>query len=206
MSSHLFDGEWRMVIHYLLPLAAFIAGIFLTEWISLLFAENRLIRWQQIILAAEAAVLASVAFIMHKHDSTAAVLVSFSCAMQVQAFRQAGGLSYASTMIIGNLRSGTEEFALFLREHKKERLHYALFYFGVILVFALGAGAGGVLSQLLGLRAILVSALALLLAFALMFIRTKTDNSLPGGAGDEAKTAPEAPGSGADNTSVTPSP
>ena len=37
----------------------------------------------------------------------ATVLVSFACAMQVQTFRKVNGYSYASTMCIGNLRSGT---------------------------------------------------------------------------------------------------
>ena len=175
MSRHMFDREWRMVLHYLFPVLAFIVGIFVTAWVSFLFGQSRRIRWQQIILATEVAVLSVVAFIPHQYDSVATVLVSFSCAMQVQAFRQAGGLTYASTMIIGNLRSGTEELSLFLHEHKKERLFYALFYFGVILVFALGAGVGGVLSTVLGLRSILVSAGALVIVFGIMFIKSKPD-------------------------------
>ena len=33
-------------------------------------------------------------------------LVSFSCAMQVQSFRKVASYAFASTMCIGNLRSG----------------------------------------------------------------------------------------------------
>ena len=41
--------------------------------------------------------------------------VSFACAMQVQAFRKINGYPYASTMCIGNLRSGVEAFSAYLR-------------------------------------------------------------------------------------------
>lgn len=71
---------------------------------------------------------------------TATILVSFSCAMQVQAFRKVDGYSYASTMCIGNLRSGTASLSMYFRERRPEFLKQALYYFGIILFFALGAG------------------------------------------------------------------
>lgn len=75
----------------------------------------------------------------------AAMLVSFACAIQVQTFRKVGGYSYASTMCIGNLRSGTAALSMYLRDKKKEQLRQAGYYFGVILAFAIGAGIGGVI-------------------------------------------------------------
>ena len=99
----------------------------------------------------------------------ATVLVSFSCAMQVQTFRKVNGHSYASTMCIGNLRSCTAALSVYLREKKPEQLEMSLYYFGVILFFAIGAGIGGVLSVHLGFRAIWVSSGLLLISFLLMF-------------------------------------
>ena len=99
----------------------------------------------------------------------ATVLVSFSCAMQVQTFRKVNGHSYASTMCIGNLRSGTAALSVYLREKKPEQLEMSLYYFGVILFFAVGAGIGGILSVHLGFRSIWVSSGLLLISFLLMF-------------------------------------
>ena len=99
----------------------------------------------------------------------ATVLVSFSCAMQVQTFRKVNGHSYASTMCIGNLRSGTAALSVYLREKKPEQLEMSLYYFGVILFFAVGAGIGGVLSVHLGFHAIWGSSGLLLISFLLMF-------------------------------------
>ena len=70
----------------------------------------------------------------------ATIMVSFACAMQVQTFRKVGGYSYASTMCIGNLRSGTAAFSHYLQDKKTEQLKQAAYYFGIIFLFAIGAG------------------------------------------------------------------
>ena len=98
------------------------------------------------------------------------MLVSFSCAMQVQAFRKVRGYGYASTMCIGNLRSGMESLSQFLRNKDRASLTKALHFFSIILFFAIGAGAGGALSNLLYTKTIWVSPL-LLTAVAVMMIK-----------------------------------
>ena len=67
------------------------------------------------ILLAEIGILAIVGFIPNAYNMIATVMVSFACAMQVQTFRKVGGYSYASTMCIGNLRSGTAALSLYLK-------------------------------------------------------------------------------------------
>ena len=49
-----------------------------------------------------------------------------------------------------------------------EALRKALHYYGIICVFALGAGAGGICSLHIGLRAIWISSLLLCIAFGMM--------------------------------------
>ena len=100
----------------------------------------------------------------------ATTLVSFACAMQVQTFRKVSGYSYASTMCIGNLRSGTAALSVYFREHKKDQLRQSLYYFGIILFFAIGAGIGGNLSAHYGLHTIWISDGLLCISFVLMFI------------------------------------
>ena len=97
-------------------------------------------------------------------------MASFACAMQVQSFRKVNGYSYASTMCIGNLRSGTAALSVYFREKKSKQLKQAMYYFGIILMFALGAGIGGNLSIRYGIRMIWVSCGFLMISFLLMFI------------------------------------
>ena len=51
---------------------------------------------------------------------------------------------------------------------RPEALRKALHYYGIICVFALGAGAGGICSLHIGLRAIWISSLLLCIAFGMM--------------------------------------
>ena len=97
-------------------------------------------------------------------------IVSFSCAMQVQAFRKVNGYAFASTMCIGNLRSGTEMLCAFFRTHERNLLRDALRYGGVILSFAVGAGLGSVAALAWGAPAIWCSCVFLAVSFGLMFL------------------------------------
>ena len=152
------------------PLLSFAAGVFLTEQIEFRYKEDRRIHWRQRVLLIEILLLGIVGFIPAEFNVAANMLVSFTCAMQVQAFRKVHGYGYASTMCIGNLRSGTESISHYLRSRDRMSLMKACHFFGIILFFAVGAGVGGVLSQRLSVRTIWVS-LLLLMAVTLMMIK-----------------------------------
>lgn len=171
MSQHFMTGEWIDGLRYLLPLLSFAIGVFMAERIQSRFRYARRLHWRQGILLIEILILFAVGFMPESMDMAATVLVSFSCAMQVQTFRKMDGYSYASTMCIGNLRSGTAALSTFLRERRPEQMRQALYYFGIIFFFALGAGGGGNLSIRIGYPAIWISSLLLLISFGLMFTK-----------------------------------
>lgn len=169
MSQHFMMGEWKDGLKYLLPLLAFAFGVLAAERIQAQFRFARWLHWRQGILLLEIAILLIVGFLPQTLNMTATILVSFSCAMQVQAFRKVDGYSYASTMCIGNLRSGTAAFSMYLRDKRPEQLRQSLYYFGIILFFAIGAGIGGNLSMRYGIHMIWVSVGCLLVSFFMMF-------------------------------------
>lgn len=169
MSQNFMSGDPAGGLRYMLPLLSFALGIFAAERIEYFFKEKNRIHWRQIVILIEALVLAAVGFMPREYHMIANMLVSFTCAMQVQTFRKVHGFGYASTMCIGNLRSGTESLSQFMRTHEKPALYKALHFFGIILIFAIGAGVGGVLSGWLGVRTIWISVGVLLIAGAMMF-------------------------------------
>ena len=170
MSQHLMEGNWMRALHYLFPVLAFAFGVLVAERIGHTYKNARKIHWRQIVVLIEILILLAVGFMPQKFNMAATMLVSFACAMQVQTFRKVSGYSYASTMCIGNLRSGTEAFTSYLQTHDREKLKKALYYFGIILFFGLGAGIGGNLSIRFGFRMIWVSSGLLLISFLLMFV------------------------------------
>lgn len=125
--------------------------------------------WRQGILLAEIVLLFIVGFVPRELDMLATILVSFACAMQVQSFRKVHGYSYASTMCIGNLRGGTAAMSSYFRERRPEDLRKAFYYFGIIVLFAVGAGLGGNLSIHYGIQMIWVCCGFLLISFLMMF-------------------------------------
>lgn len=168
MSQKLMAGEWKNGLRYLLPLLAFVAGVLLAEQIQQRYRYAKRLHWRQGILLAEIGILFLVGFIPNELNMAATAMVSFACAMQVQAFRKVDGYSYASTMCIGNLRSGTAALSVYLREKKPEQRRQAAYYFGIIVLFALGAGIGGNLSARYGIRMIWISCILLTVSFLLM--------------------------------------
>lgn len=168
MSQHFMAREWQAAIRYLFPLLAFALGVLLAEQIQHRYKYARRMHWRQGVLLIEIMILFIVGFIPTKYNMAATILVSLSCAMQVQSFRKVDGYSYASTMCIGNLRSGMEALSVYIREKHPEQLRRCLYYFGIILLFAIGAGIGGNLSAKFGIHMIWFSCGLLMISYLLM--------------------------------------
>ena len=151
LSANIMDGQWDRVLHYLVPLCAFALGVLL-----LLFV---------------------VGFLPQEQNLLANAIVSFSCAMQVQAFRKVNGYAFASTMCIGDLRSGVEAFCIWRKTREPKAKDRMMRYFGIILLFAVGAGIGSVGAARLAGKTIWISCGLLLVSFALMFIREEIEEN-----------------------------
>ena len=150
MSTHFFEGEFGLILHYL-------------------------IHWRQIVLAFEIVILLAVGFIPINLNILANALVSFVAAMQVQTFRKLRGNAYASTMCIGNMRSGAEALCGYFKTRKKILLIKAIEYFSIIFMFAVGAGFGSLAADRWGIRSIWFSCAFLFISFIIMFIRLEIE-------------------------------
>lgn len=171
LSSNLMDGNWERVLHYLVPLCAFALGVLTAEKMQEHFRNMQRLHWRQLVVLGEVLLLFAVGFLPQSQNLMANAIVSFSCAMQVQAFRKVNGYAFASTMCIGDLRSGVEALCVWSRTREPKAKDRMLRYFGIILLFALGSGIGSKSCVWLGGRAIWISCGLLLVSFALMFIR-----------------------------------
>lgn len=171
MSHNFMTGQWGDGLRYLFPVLAFAIGVVAAERIQNTFKYAKKLHWRQMILLIEILILFAVGFMPGELDMLATVLVSFSCAMQVQAFRKVHGYPFASTMCIGNLRSGMDSLVGFGHTRDKKLLWKSLHYFGVIFVFALGAGIGTQCVGIFGEKTIWLSCALLLVSLCFMFIK-----------------------------------
>ena len=165
------NGDFTDAFRYLVPVLAFAGGIYISEVIRGIYREYGKLHWRQIVVALEILLLFVVGFLPQSMNMAANILVSFVCAMQVEAFRKMKGSAYASTMCIGNLRSATE--MLYRYRHTKEKgcLEKCLRYYGVILVFGIGAALGSLMTSLFKERTIWISCGFLFVCFCIMFMK-----------------------------------
>lgn len=176
MSSAFFAGSWNIVLKYIIPVISFLIGTAVAELIHMKFKPCEKIHWRQIILIIEIILLFAVGFIPQYINAPANALVSFVCAMQVQTFHKVRGHAYASTMCIGNMRSGVEALCAYFHVHDKAILKKALTYFGVIAVFAIGAGIGTFITNRIGNKSIWICCALLFISFVMMFISDEEKN------------------------------
>ena len=97
-------------------------------------------------------------------------LTSFACGIQVESFRKIHGKGIATTMCIGNLRSGTENLHHYFHTKERHFLDTSLLYYGIIACFIVGAVIGNAAVQLFRTKAILGCSFLLLISFFMMFI------------------------------------
>jgi len=171
LSANIMDGQWDRVLHYLVPLCAFALGVLVAEKMRERFRNMQRLHWRQLVVLGEVFLLFAVGFLPEEQNLLVNAIVSFSCAMQVQAFRKVDGYAFASTMCIGDLRSGVEALCIWHKTREPKARDRMVRYFGIILLFALGAGVGSVGASQLGGKTIWISCLLLLVSFLLMFIR-----------------------------------
>ena len=168
LGTNLFQGEYKKALTYLIPVSSFIVGVFISEFIKL---NNEKIHWRQIIVFIEIFLLVLVAFMPENLNNHANIIVSFICAMQVESFRKINGISCATTMCTGNLRSGTELLFKYIKTKEPDLKEKCINYYGIDLLFILGAGLGALFTNAFKEKAVLFCCVTLFIGFIVMFIK-----------------------------------
>ncbi len=175
LGLELAEREWLRALAYLAPILAFALGVVVAEVVKRRGKARQAggagMHWRQVIVLAEFVLLAVAAFLPQRMNMAVNILISFVCAMQVEAFRKVRGSAFATTMCTGNLRSGTEQLMIWRQTGDANAARKARHYYCIILFFILGAALGAVCTDTLGERALLITCVPLLAVFGMMFIR-----------------------------------
>ena len=175
LGLELAEREWLRALAYLAPILAFALGVVVAEVVKQRGKARQAggagMHWRQVIVLAEFVLLAVAAFLPQRMNMAVNILISFVCAMQVEAFRKVRGSAFATTMCTGNLRSGTEQLVIWRQTGDANAARKARHYYCIILFFILGAALGAVCTDTLGERALLITCVPLLAVFGILFIR-----------------------------------
>ena len=167
---NLANGSWNDALKYLWPVLAFAVGIILSDLIKYGNDRMRKLHWVQAVVGLEALLLFLVCFMPQSFNALANALTSLVCGIQVESFRVIRGNSIATTMCIGNLRSGISLLDEYLHTRETRHLTNALLYFEIILFFVVGATLESFLIRRFHETALLFS--VLLLAAVLILLCT----------------------------------
>lgn len=167
MAAKVVDGDLSGFVRYLFPVLAFSLGIIFAALIKRR-VKSLSLHWRQSVILVEIGLLLITPLI--EMDLLANSLVSFACAMQLQSFRKVHGYPFASTMCIGNLRSGLDNFVCWIEDGDRVKLKHSINYFRIILIFIVGSGLGKWAFDIFGRFSIWGSVLFLLLVWLFMFL------------------------------------
>lgn len=175
LGVNLAKQNFGIALQYLCPILAFSLGIIGAELVRYRMKDKGSIHWRQITVLLEAIILFLVSFIPQGYSLVANSLISLACGIQVECFRKIHGNAIATTMCIGNLRSGTQNLCDFFFNKEKKSFHKCLLYYGIILFFVIGAIIGSVAILYLQEHAIIISSAILMIAFFMMFVEVNRE-------------------------------
>lgn len=156
-------GEWGKAVLHAVPVLAFVVGVIVAEIIKKpsvrLFVKDA----ERAILILEIAVLFIVGLIPYTSPNIiVTVAISFVSAVQVSSFRKLVGSTYNTTMITGNLRSAIHEVYVAVTKKDRKSALQAVRFSAINLSFLAGAVSGGLLTSIIGAKAVWIAVIVLI--------------------------------------------
>ena len=176
LAVNLAEGNFLKALSYFIPITAFMLGIFTAELIHK--TKKKLpINWRQLIIVLEIITVVAVAFFpaypmgMYSYNMFANVIISYVCSLQVQTFRKIHGITAATTMCTGNLRSGTDLLMRYQSERNRQDLKDGLKFYALNIFFIIGAFISVFLTKQFGSLSVIFCLVPLIAVFLLLFIK-----------------------------------
>lgn len=162
------SGNWRKAVYYLIPISSYLLGCMVSETIPR-HVRRLGLRWDTLLTLIEILVVAVMGFIpATAPHQICQVTINFVCAMQYNTFRQAEGISMATTFCANHLRMfGIALSQIMNRKKKHTDSTDRVVVHGMMMgCFVLGAVAAAALCLVLGVRAIWVALVPLVILAA----------------------------------------
>lgn len=162
-------GQWQEAAYYVIPISAYLLGCLASELLTKSMKRKGFMRWETLLLLLEIVAVAIMGFIpAAAPHQICQVIINVICAMQYTTFRQAEGISMATTFCTNHIRQiGISLAALFSRDAEKgEKLRIGGIHGMMVLCFMAGVAAAAVACRAVGVKAIWCVLLPLLILFA----------------------------------------
>ncbi|MBQ9643729.1 MAG: DUF1275 domain-containing protein [Lachnospiraceae bacterium] len=160
------NGEWSKAAFLLLPIGAYFAGAFISEYLGKSVKRLHFLRFDTMLVGFEALVVILLGFLPASvPDQICQVVLNFICSMQFNTFRQVQGVPVATTFVTNHIRQVGHFLAKYVRHHNAENRGRIAVHGQLILYFIAGAVISTVCCRLFALRSIWGSAVLLMIVF-----------------------------------------
>ena len=162
-------GNWSRAAYYLIPMSAYLLGTIVSEAVPKPLRKTHLMRWDTVLTMIEIIVVIVVGFIPRSApDQICQVIINFICAMQYNTFRQAEGISMATTFCTNHIRMFGANLTRVIRRDRRhpDASEKVLAHGLMLLCFLVGVLAAALLCQVLDVYAIWITLIPLVILFA----------------------------------------
>ncbi len=182
--------KWGEAFYYLIPISAYLMGAFVSELLPKPIKNSLRIRWDTLLIAIEMLVVLGLGFVPESAPvQISQVAINFIASMQYNTFRQAEGVSMATTFATNHIRQIGIGLAKEVKgAHKGDKAHREKLkqHVEMLIYFLIGAVVGTVLGNLYLGKAIWATLLPLgVILLALLYADFVTEKDLkemiPGG-------------------------
>ncbi len=160
------NGAWTKAAYLIIPITAYFAGAFLSEYLGKSVKKIHFLRWDTVLIGIEIIVVIVLGVLpKNAPDQICQIALNFICSMQFNTFRQVKGVPAATTFVTNHIRQVGSSAAKYLRHHDDNSLENIKVHGALILFFLLGGITGTFCSVLFVYRSIWGTALILSIIF-----------------------------------------
>lgn len=154
-SIRLGQGEGLGAFYYLIPVAAYLVGIVISELFSVRLSSKGRLSWPTVFVAVEAAAVFVLGAVpVEAPVQICQIAVSFLAAMQYNTFKKAENEPMATTFCTNHLRQTGGAFARWILNRDREEGRRTLSHVAMIAAFVFGAAVSAALAKKFGVRSL----------------------------------------------------
>lgn len=139
LSMALGKGDWKGAAYLLVPITAYFAGAFCSEYLGKTVKRMHFLRWDTLLIGLEILTVGVIGFLPGSvpHQITQ-ITLNFICSMQFNTFRQIEGVPAATTFVTNHIRQVGSNLAKYVRHRDADSAKLVKTHGAMILFFFLG--------------------------------------------------------------------
>ena len=159
-------GNLREAAYLLVPIGAYFAGAFFSEYLGKTVKRLHFLRWDTILIGLEIITVIILGFLPESvPNQVTQVTLNFICSMQFNTFRQIEGIPASTTFVTNHIRQVGSNLAKYVRHRDQASAKLVKTHGSMIFFFLLGGVACTAGCRIFAYRSIWGAAVILLVIF-----------------------------------------